>query len=118
VAPGGEVALTIPVRNTGARAGQTVVQLYVHDLEARLDRPAKELKGFAKVSLQPGQSQDVTLTLDMRALAYYDDARAAWVADAGDFDLLIGWSSADLPRTARVHLTGEWTQPTTGAHTT
>jgi beta-glucosidase len=65
------------------------------------------------VSLHPGESRDVTLTLDMRALAYYDDTRAAWVADAGDFDLLIGWSSADLPRQARVRLTREWTQPIT-----
>ena len=59
--------------------------------------------------------QDVTLTLDIRALAYYDDTRQAWVADAGDFDLLIGTSSADLPRTTRVSLTREWTQATTGS---
>jgi beta-glucosidase len=59
--------------------------------------------------------QDVTLTLDIRALAYYDDTREAWVADAGDFDLLVGTSSADLPRTARVRLTREWTQATTGS---
>ena len=109
--PGGELAVTIPVRNTGARAGQTVVQLYVRDDEARLERPARELKAFAKVTLQPGEEQDVTLTLDMRALAYYDDTRGAGVADAGAFDLLIGTSSADLPRTARVQLTREWTQP-------
>ncbi len=115
VEPGGELTVTIPVRNTGERAGQTVIQLYVRDVEARLDRPSKELKAFAKVTLQPNQSQDVTLTLDMRALAYYDDTREAWVADAGDFDLLIGTSSADLPRTARVHLVGEWTQASAGA---
>jgi beta-glucosidase len=110
LAPGDEIAVTIPVRNTGERAGQTVIQLYVRDVEARLDRPSKELKAFAKVTLQPGELQDVTLTLDMRALAYYDDTRQAWVADAGDFDLLIGTSSVDLPRTARVSLTREWTQ--------
>ena len=111
--PGDELTVTIQVRNTGQRAGQTVVQLYVHDVEARLDRPSKELKAFAKVTLQPNEVQDVTFTLDMRALAYYDDTRAAWVADAGDFDLLIGWSSADLSRQARVRLTREWTQPIT-----
>lgn len=92
-----------------------VIQLYVRDVEARLERPHKELKAFAKVTLQPNEAQDVTLTLDMRALAYFDDTRAAWVADAGDFDLLIGTSSVDLPRTARVHLTGDWTQPTAEA---
>jgi beta-glucosidase len=114
VEPGDEIAVTIPVRNMGERAGQTVIQLYVRDVEARLDRPSKELKAFAKVTLQPDEAQDVTLTLDMRALAYYDETRQAWVADAGDFDLLIGASSADLPRAARVTLTGEWTQTTTG----
>lgn len=108
--PGGEITVTIPVRNTGARAGQTVIQLYVRDVEARLERPNKELKAFAKVMLQPNQAQDVTLTLDMRSLAYYDDMRQAWVADAGDFELLIGTSSADLSRTARVQLVRDWVQ--------
>jgi len=99
------------VRNTGARAGQAVVQLYVRDVEARLARPSKELKAFAKVTLHPGEARDVSFTLDMRALAYFDDARRAWVADAGDFDLLIGTSSADLPRRATVRLAREWSQP-------
>ncbi len=115
VEPGSEISLTLPVRNTGERAGQTVIQLYVRDVEARLERPSKELKAFAKVALQPNEMQDVSFTLDMRALAYYDDTRQAWVAEAGDFDLLIGTSSADLPRTARVHLGHEWTQPITSS---
>ena len=115
VEPGDEITVTIPVRNTGERAGQTVIQLYVRDVEARLDRPSKELKDFAKVTLQPNEAQDVTLTLDMRALAYYDDTREAWVADAGPFDLLIGTSSVDLPHLARVHLSREWIQPTTNS---
>jgi beta-glucosidase len=109
--PGGELTVTVPVRNTGDRAGQTVVQLYVRDPEARLERPDKELKGFAKVSLQPNETQNVTLTLDMRSLAYFDDTRAAWVAGAGDFDLLLGTSSVDLPHTARIRLAREWTEP-------
>ncbi len=113
--PGDEITVTIPVRNTGERAGQTVIQLYVRDAEARLERPNKELKAFHKVTLQPHEAQDVTMTLDMRALAYYDDTREAWVADVGDFALLIGTSSADLPRTAHVHLTREWTHATTGS---
>jgi beta-glucosidase len=115
VEPDGEIGVTIPVRNTGKRAGQTVIQLYVHDVEARLERPSKELKAFTKVTLQPNEAQDVNFTLDMRALAYYDDRRQAWVADVGDFELLIGTSSADLPRTARVRLVREWTQPITGS---
>ncbi|MBA3947562.1 MAG: glycoside hydrolase family 3 C-terminal domain-containing protein [Herpetosiphonaceae bacterium] len=111
--PGGELTVTILVRNTGSRAGQTVIQLYVHDVETQLERPNKELKAFAKATLQPNETQDVTFTLGMRSLAYYDDTRAAWVAGMGDFDLLIGLSSADLPRTARVRLTNEWIQPGT-----
>ncbi len=112
IAPGATLTVTVPVTNTGTRAGQTVVQLYVRDHEARLERPAKELKAFAKVTVQPGETQAVTLTLDMRALAYFDDSRQAWVAEAGDFTLLIGTSSADLPLSATLHLSGEWTQPT------
>jgi beta-glucosidase len=113
--PGGEITVTLSVHNTGERPGQTVIQLYVRDPEARLDRPSKELKAFAKVTLQPNQIQDVTFTLDMRALAYFDDTRNAWVAEAGDFELLIGTSSADLPRATRVYLVHEWTETTTGS---
>jgi len=110
--PGGMFTVTIPVRNSGDRAGQTVIQLYVHDGHARLERPTKELKAFTKVTLQPNETQDVIFTLDMRSLAYFDDTRQAWVADAGDFELYIGTSSVDLPRRASVHLLGEWTQLT------
>jgi beta-glucosidase len=113
VEPGDQITVIIPVCNTGECSGQTVIQLYVRDSEARLERPEKELKAFAKVSLQPGETRDVSLTLDMRALAYYDDTRESWVAEAGDFDLLIGTSSVDQPRKVSVHLTREWTQPIT-----
>ncbi|HMO59762.1 MAG TPA: glycoside hydrolase family 3 C-terminal domain-containing protein, partial [Roseiflexaceae bacterium] len=109
--PGDTCSVTIPVRNSGTRPGQTVIQLYVHDAAARLERPAKELKAFAKVTLQPGAAQDVTLLLDMRSLAYFDDTRNMWVADAGDFELLIGTSSTDLPQRATIHLAAEWVQP-------
>lgn len=111
VEPGGTVTITVPVTNIGARAGQAVVQLYVRDVEARLERPDKELKAFAKVTVQPGETRAVTLTLDMRSLAYFDDGRQTWVADQGDFELLIGTSSADLPLRATLRLTGEWAQP-------
>ncbi|MFN8504242.1 glycoside hydrolase family 3 C-terminal domain-containing protein [Kouleothrix sp.] len=112
--PGGELAITVPVRNSGTRVGQAVVQLYVRDAEARLERPDKELKAFAKVALQPNETRDVSLSLGMRALAYFDDTRQAWVADAGDFELLIGTSSADLPHKARVSLSREWFHTTSG----
>ena len=106
--PGDTLDVSVPVRNTGGRAGQTVVQLYVRDKEAALSRPDKELKAFAKLSLAPGESATVNLTLDMRSFAYFDDHRNAWVADAGEFELLIGQSSADVPVRATVRLTGEW----------
>lgn len=109
--PGEPLTVTVPVRNVGARSGQTVVQLYVQDVETTAERPEKELKAFAKAALGPGEAGEVTLTIDMRAFAYFDDARAAWVADAGDFNLLIGQSSADLPVRTTVHLAREWSNP-------
>lgn len=111
VQPGDTFMVSVPVTNTGERVGQAVVQLYVRDVETQSERPEKELKAFGKLTLQPGETGEVSLALDMRALAYYDEGRQAWVADAGDFELLIGTSSADLPRSAQVRLAQEWTQP-------
>ncbi len=112
LAPGETAEVSLTVRNTGPSAGQTVVQLYVRDPESTLERPHKELKGFAKVSLPPGERREVTLELDMRSLAYFDDARAAWLAEAGEFEILIGTSSTDLPIKLRLSLTGAWIQET------
>jgi len=86
------------------------VQLYVRDSRSSLARPEKELKGFAKVSLETGETRTVSLTLDMRALAYYDDARAAWLAEAGEFEVLVGASSADIRARAAFTLTADWLQ--------
>ncbi|GAA5436637.1 glycoside hydrolase family 3 C-terminal domain-containing protein [Deinococcus aquaticus] len=112
IAPGETVTASVQVKNTGDRAGSTVVQLYVHDRASRLERPGKELKAFAKVHLNPGQIAAVTLPLGMRDLAYYDDTANAWVAEAGDFDVLIGQSSAHLPHTVRLSLSTDWKEPT------
>ncbi len=112
LAPGETLTVSVDVTNTGDRAGQEVVQLYVRDPRAALARPEKELKGFAKVALEPGETQTVTLSLDMRALAYYDDARAAWVAEAGEFEALVGASSADIRARAGFTLSAEWVEPT------
>ena len=70
--------------------------LYVHDRQASLVRPPKELKGFAKVALQPGENQTVTIALDFRAFAYYHPAYKQWITESGEFDLLIGASAADI----------------------
>jgi beta-glucosidase len=115
--PGETLAIRVTVKNPSSRAGSTVVQVYVRDREAQLERPEKELKAFAKVHLDAGQAQTVQLTLDMRALAYFDDAQGAWVAEPGEFELLVGQSSADLPLRARFALAAPWHESTrvTGA---
>ncbi|MCK6627963.1 MAG: glycoside hydrolase family 3 C-terminal domain-containing protein [Anaerolineae bacterium] len=106
IAPDGQLAVTVEVTNTGPRPGQEVAQLYVRDVAARLTRPPKELKGFAKVALAPGETKTVTLTLDRQALAYWDDAQQAWVAEAGEFEVLVGSSSQDIRARSRFRLTG------------
>lgn len=88
--------VTATVKNTGAVEGAQVVQLYVHDAQASVVRPVKELKGFKKVSLKPGESQTVTFFVTERDLSFYDEASRSWVAEAGRFDLLVGFSSQDI----------------------
>ena len=104
LAPGGTLSASLSVSNVGARHGSTVVQLYVADEKASVSRPEKELKGFKKVVLAPGETKTVTLTLDMRALAFFDVSRKAWVAEAGSFTLLAGFSSVDIVSRARFML--------------
>ncbi|HWQ15760.1 MAG TPA: glycoside hydrolase family 3 C-terminal domain-containing protein [Roseiflexaceae bacterium] len=105
IGPDEGLEVSVDVTNTGARAGQEVVQLYVRDVAARVARPEKELKGFAKVALAPGETRTVTLRLGREALAYWDDARHAWVAEAGEFELLLGSSSQDIRARATFRLT-------------
>jgi len=90
------VTVSVDVTNTGAVAGKEIVQVYIHDRESRLIRPYKELKGFAKISLQPGETKTVSIPLDWRAFAYYDPARQQWITEDGRFDILVGASSADI----------------------
>jgi beta-glucosidase len=93
--------VSFTVTNTGERAGAAVPQVYVSDRPSRPTRPPKELKGFAKVMLQPGESRSVTIPLDGRAFAYYDTKSRKWRADAGTYGVLVGSSSE------RIELTGE-----------
>ncbi len=90
------IRLSVPVKNTGSRAGAEVVQLYISDLDASVERPAKELKGFQKVQLEPGQEKVVTFEIGPDALKYYDEASEGWKADPGRFRALIGASSRDI----------------------
>ncbi len=96
IGPDDTLEVLIDVTNTGERAGKEIVQLYVRDVEARLHRPNKELKAFAKVQLAPGKRKTVTLTLDRKALAYYDDLERTWVAEAGEFEVMVGASSQGI----------------------
>jgi beta-glucosidase len=84
------------VRNAGSRAGAEVVQLYVRDVDCRVDRPVKELKAFHKIALKPGETRPVTFTLDQSAMAFYDPAEHNWVAEPGTFEVLVGASSRDI----------------------
>lgn len=89
-------SVSVTVTNTGKRAGSEVVQAYVRDVESTVYRPAKELKGFAKVRLEAGESRKVTLTLDRRAFAVWDVAAHDWLVEAGAFEILVGSSSVDV----------------------
>ena len=100
----GKITLTVTVKNKGERAGAEVVQLYIHDEKSTLERPYKELKGFQKVYLQPGESKDVTLTIDNNALSYYDDQQHKWVSEAGAFTALVGNSSDNLRNSIKFNL--------------
>lgn len=88
--------ITVPVTNTGSREGKETVELYISDLKSSVDRPVKELKGFSKVSLLPGETKDVKFTINEADLSFFDADKHEWVCEPGDFEALIGASSADI----------------------
>jgi len=98
------LTVSVDVTNTGRVAGKEVVQVFVHDHKSKLIRPPKELKGFIKVELQPGETKTVTIKLDFRAFAYYHPGYQQWITEDGEFDILIGASSADIHCTKTVTL--------------
>jgi beta-glucosidase len=91
-----KVDVTISITNSGSVAGEEVVQLYVNDLTASVDRPIQELKGFTKVFLKAGETKKVTITLDPKAFAFFDMKSKKWKMEAGDFELRVGSSSRDI----------------------
>ncbi len=93
---GGSVTITVPVTNTGSRAGKEIVQLYIADKEASVMRPEKELKGFAKVELAAGETKSVKFEIEKEALSFFDDKQHCWVAEPGEFEALIGAASDDI----------------------
>lgn len=90
------LTITLPVTNTGSREGSEVIQLYISDLKSSLPRPVKELKGFSKVKLAPGETREVTFTIGKEALSFFDDTRHEWVTEPGKFEAWIGASSTDI----------------------
>lgn len=99
-----EITVTVPVKNTGARKGKVVVQLYVHDVASSVGRPVRELKGFSKIELAPGESTKVSFKLNSRAFAFYDPHHAEWIAESGEFEIQIGDSSRGIKTSAVVTL--------------
>ncbi|MBN1610602.1 MAG: fibronectin type III-like domain-contianing protein, partial [Polyangiaceae bacterium] len=91
-----EVAIGFDVTNTGSRAGDEVAQVYVHDVEASVPVPIKQLKQFQRLSLEPGDTQTVTLTLPAAELAFYDVDAKGWTVEPGQFEIMVGASSADI----------------------
>ncbi len=98
------VTISVDVTNIGAMAGKETVQVYVHDREAGLVRPEKELKGFARVKLQPGETKTVSIPLNFRAFAFYHPEYKQWITEDGEFDILIAASATDIRQSVTVTL--------------
>ena len=107
-AKGPVAVVQVEVKNSGSRAGAEVVQVYVHPVAPRLPRPPQELKGFARVFLKPGEAKTVAVSLGADAFAFYDPAKKAWAAEAGEFRVRVGGSSrlirSEAPFTLKTNL--------------
>ncbi len=106
-----EVTVSVTVTNTGSRASDEVVQLYVHAQQSRVKRPLKELKGFQRVHIEPGQTQTIQFGLPANDLAFWDVTREKWTVESGTYDILIGRSSADIKLAASLTVHGETIPP-------
>lgn len=105
------ITVTVDVTNTGACEGKEVVQLYIHDATNAVRRPIKELKGFEKVSLKPGEIKTVSFTLDYRSFAWYHTDMHDWFAAAGIYEVLIGSSSREILLSETIHMSTEKKEP-------
>ena len=102
LAPDGEIAVSVDVTNIGDRTGDEVVQLYVRHLHSTVERPNKELKGFKRITLEPGETQTVTMPLKAQALAYWDTDLGGWQVEADQVRVMVGASSADIKLVADI----------------
>ena len=101
---GGKVTVKVPVTNVGKVAGSEVVQVYVHDCEASVEMPQKQLKGFDKVYLEPGETKTVSIELGPDAFRFFDEESMTWKTEPGDFEILVGSASDNIIRTVKVSL--------------
>jgi beta-glucosidase len=102
--PGDTAEITMRVKNTGSAAGDEVIQLYIQDTKSTIDRPVKELKGFTRVRLQPGESKNISLKLDTAAFSFYDVKRKSWIVEKGRFKIMLGSSSRDIRLEGNIEL--------------
>jgi beta-glucosidase len=109
LSPDGAITASVDITNTGNRAGEEVAELYLHDLHPKIDKPVRELKGFAKVALEPGETKSVNFTVTPRDLAYFDVHGEQWKADAAKYEIEVGDSSRDIRQKTPVQLTGTFT---------
>ena len=100
------VMLRASVRNSGARAGSTVLQVYVHAADGTRERPQRELKAFAKIHLAPGEARTVPMELTARDFAFYDVDNRQWQVETGTYDLLVGFSASEIVERVTVTLDG------------
>lgn len=101
---GGDLIGTVTVTNTGDREGSVVVQLYIHDIKSSVPKPDKELKGFQKITLQPGESQEVQFVINEASLMFFDESTQQWWAEPGFYVAFVGEALDKLPLKARFHL--------------
>jgi beta-glucosidase len=103
----GEITVSLDVRNTGSRAGNEVVQMYVAHLHSKVERPIEELKGFKRIALEPGETKTVTLPLKASALAYWNTAKGAFEVEPDQVNVMVGTSSADIKLQQAVSVSSE-----------
>ena len=107
IGSGDDIQVSLNVTNTGDRAGQEVVQLYLEEVEPRVIRPPRELKAFAKITLDPGETMVVFLKLDWQSFAFYDEVKEEWAVEPGEFTVHVGRSSRDLRLRGQFSWTGD-----------
>ena len=105
-----QLTITVDIKNTGSLAGAEVLQLYISDSKSSQPRPVKELKGFKKVYLEPGETQSVSFTIDRSALSFYDEKTGEWIAEPGEFVALVNSSSAPAKNRIRFMLSSKTVQ--------